>query len=70
LDLENRPRVYSPDFYLPQLGLYIEVCGAERDYEYRKKVYLKNHVPIIFVETWKYDKNQWQKYIFVCIVEK
>ena len=26
-DDEGRPRVWTPDFYLPELGIYIEVCG-------------------------------------------
>lgn len=71
-DLEERPRVWSPDFYLPELGIYIEVCGAERykDYVYRKKVYSKNLIPVIFVETYKYHPNQWKKYIFIGIMDK
>jgi len=34
-DEKGRPRVWTPDFYLPQFGIYIEVCGSEDfDYEY------------------------------------
>jgi hypothetical protein len=29
-DEKRRPRVWTPDFYLPELGIYIEVCGSER----------------------------------------
>lgn len=28
-DEKERPRVWTPDFYLPKLGMYVEVCGSE-----------------------------------------
>lgn len=35
-DENDRPRLWTPDFYIPKLGLYIEVCGSKDfDYEYR-----------------------------------
>jgi len=32
-DDNNRPRVWTPDFYLLQFGVYIEVCGS-KDFNY------------------------------------
>lgn len=60
LDDMNRPRVWSPDFYLPDLGVYIEVAcdRANRGYEYREEVYEKNKIPVIFVEP--YDDKYWR----------
>ena len=53
-DEKERPRVWAPDFYLPELGIYIEVCGSENiDYEYRKKIYAKNRIPVIFIHQFK-----------------
>ncbi len=62
-DEKDRPRVWTPDFYLPELGIYIEVCGSKNfDYEYRAKIYKKNRVPLIFIHRFK-DKKYWQKYL-------
>ncbi|MFC1487755.1 hypothetical protein ACFLRN_08740 [Thermoproteota archaeon] len=37
-DDKKRPRVWTPDFYISKFGMYIEVCGKQRqDYEYREK---------------------------------
>ncbi len=50
-DERDRPRVWTPDFYLPQLGMYVEVCGIDREaYRYRKTMYFKNNIPVIFVQ--------------------
>lgn len=61
----HRPRVWTPDFYLPDLGLYIEVIGAPRKqtYEFRKMVYdhRDNRIPIIFVKT--FDRTWKRKLI-------
>ena len=41
-DERDRPRLWTPDFYLPELGIYIEVCGSEDfDYDYRQKIYFE-----------------------------
>lgn len=38
-DEKKRPRVWTPDFYIPKLGMYIEVCGSEEfDYRYRENL--------------------------------
>lgn len=61
-DDKQRPRVWTPDFYIPELGLYIEVANSERgNYDYRKQIYLANRIPIVFVTT----KNfRWQMDIY------
>ncbi|MFH0798485.1 MAG: hypothetical protein V1906_03680, partial [Candidatus Woesearchaeota archaeon] len=59
LDDKDRPRVWTPDFYLSELGIYIEVCGSKNfNYEFREKVYKKNKVPIIFIHRYK-EKEAW-----------
>ena len=61
-DDKDRPRVWTPDFYLPELGIYIEVCGSEKfDYRYRAGIYKKNRVPVIFIHRFK-NKKQWSKF--------
>lgn len=61
-DDKERPRVWTPDFYLPELGIYVEVCGADRkSYDYRKEIYVKNKIQVIFVQTYKYGK--WQEFL-------
>jgi hypothetical protein len=40
LDESDRPRIWTPDFYLPLLNMYVEVCGDRKfDYDYRERVY-------------------------------
>jgi hypothetical protein len=68
-DDNDRPRVWSPDFYLTELGIYVEVCGSpDFDYGYRKRIYQKNKIPVIFVEAWK-DDAKWQTYLVIRIDE-
>jgi len=58
-DDNKRPRVWAPDFYLIQLGLYVEVCGSEDfNYEYRKKILYENGYQVIFLHLYK-DKPKW-----------
>ena len=55
----NRPRLWTPDFYIPKLGLFVEVCGSEKyDYEYRRKVYNKNKIPVAFLNYYK-NPTKW-----------
>lgn len=62
-DERDRPRVWTPDFYLPELGIYIEVCGKDREcYSYREKVFKKNRVRIIFIHQFK-DGDSWKKFL-------
>jgi hypothetical protein len=57
-DDRNRPRVWSPDFYLQQLGMYVEVVGDnDKKYSYREEVYRRNNIPIIFLYP---NKKGWE----------
>jgi hypothetical protein len=68
-DDADRPRVWSPDLYLPDLGIYVEVAcdWKNRNYEYREKIYRKNHIPVLFVEP--YDNKSWKKNLVEQIYE-
>ena len=68
-DEKGRPRVWTPDFYLHKLDLYIEVCGSrDFNYEYRDKIYQDNNVSVIFLHYYKKQKY-WQKYLIRRIKE-
>lgn len=68
-DEKDRPRVWTPDFYLPKLGMYIEVCGHEKfDYEYRERIYKKNEFHVAFVHVYK-GAEKWKNYILKRIME-
>lgn len=56
-DDKGRPRVWTPDFYLPEFGIYIEVMGPYGNYEYRDFVYNKNHIPVVFIDP--YNDQYW-----------
>ena len=61
-DENKRPRVWAPDFYLSQFGIYVEVCGSKDfDYEYRKNIYENNKLNVIFLHAYK-KTNKWKKY--------
>lgn len=63
----DRVRIWSPDYYLPELGIYIEVAasGNEDSYKYRHSVYEKNKIPIIFVNPYK--QKDWQAWLISCM---
>lgn len=62
-DEMERPRVWTPDFYLPELGVYIEVCGSKDfEYEYRARIYKKNRIPVIFLHQFK-NKKDWKEFL-------
>jgi len=62
-DEKERPRVWAPDFYIPKLGMYIEVCGSEKfDYKYRKDIYDKNGYNVIFIHLYK-QEEKWKSYL-------
>jgi len=68
-DEKDRPRVWTPDFYLPKIGMYVEVCGSEKfNYEYRERIYKKNGYPVIFVHFYK-KEEKWQNYLIARIKE-
>ncbi len=53
-DENNRPRVWTPDFFLLHFGIYLEVCGSEVfDYEYRRDIFHRNGYRVIFVHCYK-----------------
>ena len=62
-DENKRPRVWAPDFYLINLGIYIEVCGSEQfDYQYRKKIFDYNGHKVIFLHLYK-EHYMWRKHL-------
>lgn len=64
VDNRELDRIWHPDFLINELGLYVEVCGADRpnDYPNRREVYKKNNIDILFVETFK-DEYKWKYYL-------
>jgi len=53
-DDKFRPRIWTPDFFLPNLGVYVEVCGSSKtDYSFRKMVYKLEEAVVIFLHTYK-----------------
>ena len=53
-DENKRPRVWTPDFFLKYLGVYVEVCGSESfDYEYRRRIFDNNGYQVIFLHLYK-----------------
>lgn len=62
-DEKSRPRVWTPDFYLPELGMYIEVCGSPKfNYKYRETIYENNGYHVIFVHFYK-QRQKWKTYL-------
>ena len=63
-DENKRPRVWAPDFFLSQFGIYIEVCGSEKfDYEYRRKLLDNNGYRVIFLHLYK-ETEKWKHHLF------
>src|SRR4030067_1679235 len=53
-DDKSRPRIWTPDFFLPDLGVFIEVCGnPNNDYSFRRNVYKLEEAMVIFLHTYK-----------------
>ena len=68
-DERKRPRVWTPDFIIPRLGMFIEVCGSEDfDYKYRDKIYRKNGFYVIFLHIYK-EKEQWKNHLIRTIMK-
>jgi len=68
-DEDDIPRLYAPDFYIPELGLFVEVCGSEKfNYSHRKTVYEKNGIPVVFLHYYKHPK-EWKSYLAKRIAE-
>jgi hypothetical protein len=61
-DDEGRPRVWAPDFYLHQFGIYVKVCGSKDfDYEYRKRIFTNNGHLVIFIHIYK-GTDKWEQH--------
>jgi hypothetical protein len=64
----EKPRIWYPDFYLPEFGAYIEYYGmaGEKNYDKgikaKQSVYSKMGMAVIPVYPWMFAEN-WQKYI-------
>ena len=75
LDEKDRPRMWTPAFYIPKLIMYIEVCGGGKhiNYEYRQKIYRKHGFHVIFVHFYKerkdWKRKRWKNYIVKRIKE-
>lgn len=62
-DKNERPRVWTPDFYLVPFGIFVEVCGSEDfDYEYRRITYKENGYNVIFLHLYK-ESEKWKEHL-------
>jgi len=66
--LEGKPRIWYPDFYLPEFGTYIEYFGLVGRQDYDKGIkrkgstYSKMGLSVIAVYPWTFAEN-WEGYI-------
>ena len=66
--VDEKPRIWYPDFHLPEFGTYIEYYGlaGEKNYdrgiETKQSVYSKMGMEVISVYPWMFAEN-WKKYI-------
>lgn len=66
---ETQPRIWYPDFYLPDLGIYIEYFGMNGNEDYnqgmrmKRNVYSQQRLPVIPVYPWMFNED-WQGYLF------
>ena len=66
--VDDKPRIWYPDFHLPEFGTYIEYFGlaGQQDYDRgikkKEKVYSEMGLSIIPVYPWMFTEN-WQGYI-------
>ena len=68
-DDKKRPRVWIPDFYIPKLGMYIEICSEQRqDYEYKEKIFKENGYNVIFLHLYK-EQNSWKQKLINSIMK-
>jgi hypothetical protein len=59
--------LWTPDFNVPKLGMYIEVCGTDEfDYEYRKKIYYENGYRVTFIQVYK---EKWKNFLVNMIMD-
>jgi len=73
-DENDRPRVWTPDFFLLHFGIYIEVCGSDKfDCEYRRSIFDKNGYRVIFVHCYKNEgiwKHHLLSYLYIFTKER
>jgi len=61
-DEKGRPRLWTPDFYLPDLNVYVEVCGSKSfDYDYRRERYRDNNIDVVFLHLYR-EEAKWQEH--------
>ena len=66
--IDHRPRIWYPDFYLPEFGTYIEYYGlaGQKNYDLgiktKETVYSKMGMEVVPVYPWMFAEN-WQGYI-------
>ena len=64
-DEQKHIRLWYPDFYLPSLGVYLEVCGTEKDKKEkyrRQQLFKENDIPILFLHCYKED-TKWTVFL-------
>jgi len=62
-DENDRPRVWTPDFFLLHFGIYVEVCGSHSfDYRYRQKILTRNGYSVIFLHVYK-ESSRWKHHL-------
>jgi hypothetical protein len=68
INSDEKPRIWYPDFYLPEFGAYIEYFGLVGRQNYDKGIkrketmYSKTGLAVIPVYPWTFSGN-WQEYI-------
>ena len=65
---QQKPRIWYPDFYLPEFGAYVEYYGLVGNQNYvkgiktKESMYSKIGMDVIPVYPWMFNKN-WRGYI-------
>lgn len=65
---KDKPRIWYPDFYLPEFGTYIEYFGLSGKQQYdqgirvKESIYSKMGLSVIPVYPWTFAEN-WEGYI-------
>ena len=68
INSDQKPRIWYPDFYLPEFGAYIEYFGLvgresyDRGVRTKETVYSNEGLSVIPVYPWTFTEN-WQEYI-------
>ena len=68
INSDNKPRIWYPDFHLPEFGTYLEYYGlaGKQDYDKgiktKETVYSKMRLDVIPVYPWMFAED-WQGYI-------